>query len=62
MINKQNCQLVLYSCFIIFIIGCDEWVEGYDDDPNSTQEASMDNLLTASQVNVFNFSEAAKDF
>ena len=32
-------------------------VEGYDDDPNSTPEAIIDNLLTASQVNIFNFSE-----
>ena len=36
---------------------CDKWVDVYDDDPNSSSEVSIDNLFTASQVNVFNFAE-----
>ena len=45
---------MIYS---IPFIGCDSWIEGYDDDPNSSPEVSIDNLFTASQVNMFNFSE-----
>ena len=41
----------------MLFFGCDNWIEGYDDDPNSSSEVSIDNLLTASQVNLFNFSE-----
>ena len=50
----------IYSLTIILTIlfvGCNNWIEGYDDDPNSSPEVSIDNLLTASQVNMFNFSE-----
>ena len=50
----------IYSLTIILTIlfvGCDNWIEGYDDDPNSSPEVSIDNLFTASQVNMFNFSE-----
>ena len=50
----------IYSLTIILsilFVGCNNWIEGYDDDPNSSPEVSIDNLFTASQVNMFNFSE-----
>ena len=50
----------IYSLTVILTIlfvGCNNWIEGYDDDPNSSPEVSIDNLFTASQVNMFNFSE-----
>ncbi|SVD75019.1 uncharacterized protein METZ01_LOCUS427873, partial [marine metagenome] len=54
---KIDSKYVLITLLTILFIGCDNWIEGYDDDPNSSPEASIDNLLTASQVNIFNFSE-----
>ena len=57
--SYMNQLIVLFIAAILFY-GCDNWIEGYDDDPNSSPEASIDNLFTASQVNVFNFSESNK--
>ena len=54
----KNYIVNIMRIFMMFLFcGCDNWIEGYDDDPNSTQEASIENLMTASQVNIFNFSE-----
>lgn len=50
-------QLVVFFIAAMLFYGCDNWIEGYDNDPNSTPEVSIDNLFTASQVNLFNFSE-----
>ena len=50
-------QLVALFIAAMLFYGCDKWIEGYDNDPNSTSEVSIDNLFTASQVNLFNFSE-----
>jgi len=50
-------QLVVLFIAAMLFYGCDNWIEGYDNDPNSTPEVSIDNLFTASQVNLFNFSE-----
>ena len=50
-------QLVVLFIAVMLFYGCDNWIEGYDNDPNSTPEVSIDNLFTASQVNLFNFSE-----
>ena len=55
MINRIQYIYILFFSMLFF--GCDNWIEGYDDDPNSSSEVSIDNLLTASQVNLFNFSE-----
>ena len=55
--DRLSSYLLLLIISSILFIGCDNWIEGYDDDPNSSPEVSIDNLLTASQVNLFNFSE-----
>ena len=55
--KKQHRFSLIVMIFSILFIGCDSWIEGYDDDPNSSPEVSIDNLFTASQVNMFNFSE-----
>jgi hypothetical protein len=55
--KKQYRFSLIVIIFSILFIGCDSWIEGYDDDPNSSPEVSIDNLFTASQVNMFNFSE-----
>ena len=54
--NYKKQSLLLFIITILFW-SCDKWVEGYDDDPNSSPEVSIDNLFTASQVNIFNFAE-----
>ena len=51
---NYNKKLLL---LLLLFYGCDNWIEGYDEDPNSSVEASIDNLFTASQVNIINFSE-----
>ena len=51
---NYNKKLLL---LLLLFYGCDNWIEGYDEDPNSSMEASIDNLFTASQVNIINFSE-----
>ena len=46
----------IYSSTIILTIlfvGCNNWIEGYDYDPNSSPEVSIDNLFTASLRPVF---------
>ena len=55
--KKRHRFSLIVMIFSILFIGCDSWIEGYDDDPNSSPEVSIDNLFTASQVNMFNFSE-----
>ena len=55
--KKRHRFSLIVMIFSIPFIGCDSWIEGYDDDPNSSPEVSIDNLFTASQVNMFNFSE-----
>ena len=55
--DRLSSYLLLLIISSILFIGCDNWIEGYDDDPNSSPEVSIDNLFTASQVNLFNFSE-----
>ena len=55
--KKRRRFSLIVMIFSIPFIGCDSWIEGYDDDPNSSPEVSIDNLFTASQVNMFNFSE-----
>ena len=51
---NYNKKLLL---LLLLFYGCDNWIEGYDVDPNSSMEVSIDNLFTASQVNIINFSE-----
>ena len=55
--DRLSSYLLLLIISSVLFIGCDNWIEGYDDDPNSSPEVNIDNLLTASQVNLFNFSE-----
>ena len=54
---KMSKSLSLLFVITMLFYSCDNWIEGYDDDPNSSPEVSIDNLFTASQVNIFNFSE-----
>ena len=51
-------KIISFSLLLIILLSsCDNWIEGYDDSPNAATEVSIDQLFTASQVNIFNFSE-----
>ena len=54
--SYKNIYCVLFLTIFLFY-GCESWIEGYDDSPNAATEVSIDQLFTASQVNVFSFSE-----
>ena len=54
--SYKNIYCVLVLTIFLFY-GCESWIEGYDDSPNAAMEVSIDQLFTASQVNVFSFSE-----
>jgi len=52
---KNMCSVLFLTTFLFY--SCESWIEGYDDSPNAATEVSIDQLFTASQVNVFDFSE-----